>query len=237
MKIDAQNAVKVCLSKNIRPGCQHPPAIGAAIDVGIDGSWAPGWRMVGMIASNVVAEHDGQFRKFPLAQVRSSDRQMLLPPANDTGENVDLPVCLVFNESQRTIEPRGDENEDAIQKLSVSGGFDSIDLCWAVLGFDMTTTKYEWWFQEHNRDFPPTQTGCSMDELFAGNERFLMNNVFSADCPEEDFDPIRLHPKTVFGRPYLRPGDYFGNSRPSRCRCVWIVSAVGGKSHGKAVSR
>ena len=176
MKMDAENTIKTWLRKNIRPGCQHPPSVGAPIDVILDGRWTSGWRMVGMIASNVVAEHDGQFRKIPLTQVRHAEAQPLLPPSDNQAENVALPTCLVRDYND-TIDLR------------------SIDLCWNFFGSSLSECKFDWWFQESVHGVVANSEENNIESWFAGSERSLLNNIFSASCPEEDFDPSRLPPK------------------------------------------
>ena len=81
MRRDAERTTATCLQRNSRPGSKHPPEIGASADIGIDGRWCDGWRMVGVIASNVVVEQDGKFRKLPPHHVRTTGDQMLLRPA------------------------------------------------------------------------------------------------------------------------------------------------------------
>ena len=175
MKIDAENTIKTCLRHNIRPGCQHPPSIGSAIDVILDGRWTPGWRMVGMIASNVVAEHDGQFRKIPLSQVRPAETQMMLPNAEGERSSSSLPVSL----SQQVTNGVAEE---------------MIDLCWNFFGASVMDNQYDWWFQEPNRGFGFETMTMGIDTLFAGTESSV-GNTFTTSCPEEDFDPSRLPPK------------------------------------------
>ena len=80
MQKDAEHTIPTWRHRNSRPVRKRPPEIGTSVDIGIDGMCWVGWRMVGVISSNVVVERDAKFRKLPMRQVRTTETQMLLPP-------------------------------------------------------------------------------------------------------------------------------------------------------------
>ena len=125
---DAERTIQTCLKHNIRPGCDKVPEIGSSVDVVRDQHWIPGWRMVGMIGSNVVAEQDNRIIKLPLTKVRSSEPKLWLQSkkkelasssSNDICHGVDEHVLAVLDE-RYWMNPRGKSVESCVHGIQAS---------------------------------------------------------------------------------------------------------------------
>ena len=58
IRIGAERAAETCLQHNTRPRADRAPVVGSSIDIVRAGQWVHGWRMGGVIGSNVIAEQD-----------------------------------------------------------------------------------------------------------------------------------------------------------------------------------
>ena len=184
MQADAERTIQTCLKHNIRPGCDKVPEIGSSVDVVRDHHWIPGWRMVGMIGSNVVVEQDNRIIKLPLTKVRSSEPKLWLSSkkkdlasssSKDICHGVDEQVLAVLDE-RYWLGPRETSVENCMHGSKM--GYFGMNH-----GFSI--------FSSHG-----LFSGCTDDgflDVFESKAKKIKD--MEQDLSEDDFDPSRLPPR------------------------------------------
>ena len=183
MKAEAEKTVKNSLLFNTRPGMDKVPEIGSPIDVVISNEWVPGWRMAGMLGSNVIAEHDSKFKKLHLTQIRPSENKLWSPSqTNDPSSSSPNSASWCFDAD---VDTQFDNCWRLGPKEEVIGGcFHGVHAAWPHLNRNLNI------FNSHD-----LFSGCDESALHTVFDEKTVKGESSNTGSEEDYGPSRLPPK------------------------------------------